>query len=278
MYRRLYFSLETLLVVVLKNCYICCEYHDYMYTRSNKDPQTNSKHCSRFLCSGSETRLEDCQYSSAEVVDGEYGALVCSTEAKGWSTWLSSNSLCSLLKGLPNSVFIVFATDDSTLKMNVSILVIMIFTSLLLIAILLLVLRCIVRNFKKKSLPSNRNQISGRTDRSHRTEISRIQLDQDMPYYTSVATVAPPSYRDTLLADQSNPIPTETAVRQHGYIVCDNGDQDSVSLNSSDSFQLINDRLASNNSPNSWALVRDMSLFMWLNLQIVNLWMQLDQW
>ena len=71
--------------------------------------------------------------------------------------------------------------------------------SLLLIIILLIVLRCIL--IRTKLLSSSNNQVDDPAAGRHLGDINRTQLDEDMPYFTSLTTVAPPSYQDALRID-----------------------------------------------------------------------------
>ncbi len=79
----------------------------------------------------------------------------------------------------------------------------MIVISLLLIIILLLILRCTLLKFNRKASSSNRNRVSeneeNTTNRVRNGNVIRTQLDSEMPY---APPIAPPSYQDTLLADQ----------------------------------------------------------------------------
>lgn len=74
----------------------------------------------------------------------------------------------------------------------------MIIISVLLIIILSLLLRYTLKKFKKRA--SRRSEGEG-VSRMSSPHISHTHLDQDMPY-ALLPTIAPPSYQDTLLADQ----------------------------------------------------------------------------
>jgi len=95
---------------------------------------------------------------------------------------------------------------NTILKLNVSLLVLMVIISLLLIVILLLLLRCTVIKFSKK--PSSNSSRHGRhhnhtySDRGPSSgHIVHTELDLEAPYASRV-TIAPPTYAETLLADQ----------------------------------------------------------------------------
>lgn len=74
----------------------------------------------------------------------------------------------------------------------------MIAATLLLIIILLLILRYLLKFKSKPSSRSHRDRGNDRTASARRSTPTHTQLDPDMPY----ATIAPPSYADTLLADR----------------------------------------------------------------------------
>ena len=101
-----------------------------------------------------------------------------------------------------------FLTAENTvLNLNVALLAFMIIISLLLIVILSLLLRCTLKRFRKKPTSHRSRDTAGPEVReggragSPHLNIMRTQLDLDMPY-ASLSSVAPPSYEDTLLADQ----------------------------------------------------------------------------
>lgn len=98
-------------------------------------------------------------------------------------------------------------TDHTVLNLNIALLTLMILISVLLIIILSLLLRCTLKRFRKKSTSHHRSTDTanedGRESRvgSPSLNIVRTHLDLDMPY-APLSTVAPPSYEDTLVADQ----------------------------------------------------------------------------
>ena len=106
----------------------------------------------------------------------------------------------------------LFLTDNRVLHLNVALLVFMMVISLLLIAILILILRCTLNRFGKKrnrnrsnddhhaSEEERPNQVRNSNNRAH-NNIVHTQLNLEMPYF-STSTIAPPTYQDTLLADQ----------------------------------------------------------------------------
>ncbi len=82
--------------------------------------------------------------------------------------------------------------------MTVIILVSLISATLLLITVLLIILKLVVKKFKKKLLVTpERNALSRLHAGSRQPQIIHTQLDPETPY----AVDAPPSYRDTMLAD-----------------------------------------------------------------------------
>lgn len=93
--------------------------------------------------------------------------------------------------------------DNTILNLNIALLSFMILISLLLIVILSLLLRCTLNRFRKKH-PSRQNRENGREEESEgriRSHIIRTHLDHEMPY-AMLSTIAPPSYEDTILADE----------------------------------------------------------------------------
>lgn len=81
----------------------------------------------------------------------------------------------------------------------------MVIISLLLVLILLLLLRCTVIKFGKKSTSSQRHRrhgaYSNRENLSNSSRVVHTELDLEAPYAPTV-TIAPPTYAETLLADQ----------------------------------------------------------------------------
>lgn len=100
-------------------------------------------------------------------------------------------------------------TDHSVLNLNIALLSFMILISILLIIILSLLLCCTLKRFRKKptshrstdTASEEARERESRVSSSLRPNIVRTHLDMDMPY-ALLSTVAPPSYEDTLLADQ----------------------------------------------------------------------------
>lgn len=95
----------------------------------------------------------------------------------------------------------VLYADDTILNLNITLLTFMIIISILLIIILSLLLKCTLSKFKKS--PAFRGDQSESSSENGRggTNIIRTNLDPEMPY-ALLPTIAPPSYQDTLLADQ----------------------------------------------------------------------------
>lgn len=100
--------------------------------------------------------------------------------------------------------------DSAVLNLNVALLAFMILISVLLIIILSLLLRCTLKRFRKKPTSHRSTDTASEEGRESRTgsraasphlNIVRTRLDLDMPY-ALLSSVAPPSYDDTLLADQ----------------------------------------------------------------------------
>lgn len=103
-------------------------------------------------------------------------------------------------------MIIFLCADNTILKLNITLLAFMVLISVLLIIILSLLLKYILKRFRKKPSSHRNTDIASEEDResgisSPHTRIIRARLDHDMPY-ALLSTVAPPSYRDTLLADQ----------------------------------------------------------------------------
>ena len=92
--------------------------------------------------------------------------------------------------------------DDTILNLNITLLAFMIIISVLLIIILSLLLKCTLNKFKKTpATHGNQMESSGANGRGPGPSIIRTNLDHEMPY-ALLPTIAPPSYQDTLLADQ----------------------------------------------------------------------------
>ena len=92
--------------------------------------------------------------------------------------------------------------DDTILNLNITLLAFMIIISVLLIIILSLLLKCTLNKFKKRpATHGNQMESSGANGRGPGPSIIRTNLDHEMPY-ALLPTIAPPSYQDTLLADQ----------------------------------------------------------------------------
>lgn len=90
------------------------------------------------------------------------------------------------------------------MKMIISLLVLLIVVFLVLILVLLVVLRYTLKRFKKKPSSAqthNRSSIRGRQAENERPRITHTQLNHEIPYLP-LPIVAPPTYEDTLLADE----------------------------------------------------------------------------
>lgn len=128
----------------------------------------------------------------------------------------------------------------------------MVLISVLLIIILSLLLKYILKRFRKKPSSHRNTDIASEEDResgisSPHTRIIRARLDHDMPY-ALLSTVAPPSYRDTLLADQivqeslaseNTPDYEEHATASTEVTVAAEGDTDSNSSEQSNRYLLL---------------------------------------
>jgi hypothetical protein len=94
---------------------------------------------------------------------------------------------------------LALCADNTILDLNITLLAFMIIISVLLIVILSLLLRCTLKRFRKT--PASRDESEpGRTGVTN-TGIVRARLDPEMPY-APLTRIAPPSYQETLLADQ----------------------------------------------------------------------------
>ena len=95
--------------------------------------------------------------------------------------------------------------DRTILDLNIALLAFMILISVMLVIILSLLLRCTLKRFRKQSLPhrnSHESEEGGASTCSPHNHITRTRLDHDMPYALLSTAIAPPSYADTILADQ----------------------------------------------------------------------------
>lgn len=115
----------------------------------------------------------------------------------------------------------------------------MILISLLLVIILSLLLQCTLKRFRKKNRSRDTASEAGRESRvSSPTNIIRARLDHDMPY-APLTGIAPPSYEDTLLADQmvqEDSAPEYTVEGNTVTVNLEGGERDITPSSSADSL------------------------------------------
>lgn len=154
------------------------------------------KRYSSFECSGSEDKLQNCTHHGPypyQCNSHDYAGVICVLEEEG------------VLQCVYRvDIHYYNVADRTILNLNITLLAFMILISVMLVIILSLLLRCTLRRFRKHSVPGGNSQESeeGGTCRPN-NHVTRTRLDHDMPYALLPTAIAPPSYADTILADQT---------------------------------------------------------------------------